>query len=71
MRNHKGNLNPMYGKRHSEESKRQISDTQKERYKELNNAYMTQHVKMDELLQSESFNQWLKQILREEMINLL
>lgn len=33
-----GNLNPMYGKRHSLETKKKISDSQKERYKIIKKA---------------------------------
>lgn len=70
--NHQGNLNPMYGKRHSEESKQKISQSQKERYnqykKAINGIY---HATMDELLQSESFDNRLRQIIREEAMKLL
>lgn len=33
-----GNLNPMYGKRHSQETKQKISDSQKERYETIKRA---------------------------------
>ena len=66
--NHKGSFNPMYGKRHNELSKRQISVSQKERYQKLKNAYLTQSASMDDLLNSESFQNRMKQIIREEII---
>ena len=70
--NHQGNLNPMYGKRHSEESKQKISQSQKERYNQYKNAVNgIHHATMDELLQSESFNNRLRQIIREEAMKLL
>lgn len=71
MINHKGSLNPMYGKRHNVESKRQISNSQKERYQRLMNAYQTQSAKMDDLLNSESFKDRMKEIIREEIIKVL
>ena len=67
-RNHQGNLNPMYGKRHSQETKQKISDSQKSRYEQYKNAMNNHHATMDELLQSESFNNRLRQIIREEAI---
>ena len=33
-----GNLNPMYGKRHSTDTKKKISDSQKQRYQAIRNA---------------------------------
>lgn len=69
--NHKGSANPMWGKRHNEESKRQISNSQKERYQKLKNAYQTQSGKMDDLLNSESFQYRMKEIIREEIIKIL
>ena len=36
--NREGNLNPMFGKRHSTESKKKISDTQKARYAAIRKA---------------------------------
>lgn len=70
-RSHEGNLNPMYGKRHSQETKQKISDSQKSRYEQYKNAMNNHHATMDELLQSESLNNRLRQIIREEAIKLL
>ena len=33
-----GNLNPMYGKRHSTDTKKKISDSQKQRYQAIRKA---------------------------------
>ena len=35
-----GNLNPMWGKRHDEETKKKISDAQKKRYAAIRKALM-------------------------------
>lgn len=39
-----GSLNPMYGKRHSTETKRRISDSQKQRYQAIRKALKEQEL---------------------------
>ena len=39
-----GNLNPMYGKRHSTDSKKKISDSQKQRYQAIRKALKEQEL---------------------------
>lgn len=39
-----GNLNPMYGKRHSQETKKKISDSQKQRYQTIRKALEEQEL---------------------------
>lgn len=39
-----GNLNPMYGKRHSQETKKKISDSQKQRYQAIRKALKEQEL---------------------------
>lgn len=60
MINHKGSMNPMYGKRHSEITKQKISDTQKQRFERYRNA---QHISMDEFLKSESLNRRIIEVV--------
>ena len=63
--NHQGNLNPMWGKKHSAESKQKINDSQKLRYQQLNNPINNvNHVTMDEYLQEESFQLGLIKIIK-------
>lgn len=56
---HEGNLNPMYGKRHDEMTKRKISDSQKARYAAMRNAIKTEN--------ENSF----KKVIREELERIL
>lgn len=71
-RNHQGNLNPMFGKRHTEESKQKISQSQKERYNQYKNAMNgIHHTTMDELLSNESFNRRIEKVIKESLIKLL
>lgn len=70
--NHQNNLNPFYGHRHSIESKQKMSDSQKARYQQYRNALDNiHHVTMDEFLNNESFHHQLKEIIREEIKNIL
>ena len=39
-----GNLNPMYGKRHSTDTKKKISDSQKQRYETIRKALQEQEL---------------------------
>ena len=39
-----GNLNPMYGKRHSIDTKKKISDSQKQRYETIRKALQEQEL---------------------------
>ena len=39
-----GNLNPMYGKRHSTDTKKKISDSQKQRYQAIRKALKEQDI---------------------------
>ena len=52
-----GSLNPMYGRRHTVQSKRQISDSLKQRYKKMKN----------DLPKEEELNEVIRRILREEL----
>lgn len=56
---HEGNLNPMYGKRHDEKTKRKISDSQKARYVAMRNAIKTENESS------------LKKVIREELERML
>ena len=70
--NHQGNLNPMFGKRHSAESKQKISQSQKERYNQYKNAMNgIHHTTMDELLNNESFNRRIEKVIKESLIKIL
>ena len=70
--NHQGNLNPMFGKRHSAESKQKISQSQKERYNQYKNAMNgIHHTTMSELLQSEIFNRKVEKVVMESINKLL
>lgn len=53
-----GNLNPMYGKRHSVETKQKISQTQKERYQAIRKA-----ISEDLLKQGQTDTQTRKEVL--------
>ena len=69
--NHQGNLNPMFGKRHTQETKQKISDSQKSRYEQYKNAMNNHHATMDELLQSEIFNRKVEKVIMESINKLL
>lgn len=56
---HEGNLNPMYGKRHDEVTKRKISDSQKARYAAMRDVVKTENISC------------LKQVIREELERML
>lgn len=63
-----GAANPMYGKRHSIESKQKMSDAAKLRNKMYKEALKNQHhVSMDELLSNTSVKESISRIIREEI----
>ena len=61
-----GNLNPMFGKRHSEETKERISDTQQARYAAIRKAI---HERVDILDYGDNDPQTRREILRHLLDN--
>ena len=51
-RSREGNLNPMYGKRQSLETKQKISDSQKKRYEIIRQKLKSENINLNELMGS-------------------
>lgn len=62
QRSREGNLNPMFGKRQSPETKQKISNSQKERYEKIRQELQSESVKVDNVEQDAKLDllkQWL------------
>jgi hypothetical protein len=63
-----GEANPMYGKRHSDETKRKQSEAAKKRYSEINKLKQVHYTTMDELLANNpSVKESINRIIKEEI----
>jgi SRSO17 transposase len=64
-----GNLNPMWGKKQSYETKQKISDTQRKRYQMMRQMVKQQQEQkaMMNVMDSPTFTNSVKQIVREEL----
>lgn len=69
----KGANNPFYGKRHTDEEKRKISDTQKQRYQMMRRMVQEQNDRnsAERALRNEAIRRQLRSIIREEIKKLL
>ena len=64
-----GNLNPMWGKKQSYETKQKIADTQRKRYQMMRQMVKQQQEQktMMNVMDSANFTNRIKQIVREEL----
>lgn len=64
-----GNLNPMFGKRHSEETKKKISNSQKKRYAAIQKAIREQDILQFAQADDESRKELIHQLLDKNNIS--
>lgn len=64
-----GNLNPMFGKRHSEETKKKISNSQKKRYAAIQKAIREQDILQFAQADGESRKELIHQLLDKNNIS--
>lgn len=69
-----GERNPMYGRKHSQESKNKMSKAaikRNQEYQRYKQAMDSQHITMDELLSNKPLNELINQVIKEQIDKLL
>lgn len=68
----KGQANPMWGRKQSDEARRKQSEAAKKRHQEYQKWKDSQaHITMDEFLGSQPMREYISSLIREEINNLL
>lgn len=63
-----GQNNPMYGRKHTDETRRKQSEAAKNRYKEYQKWKCGQdHITMDEFLNSKPIKEYIAKVIKEEI----
>ncbi len=66
-----GEANPMWGRHHSDETKRKQSEAAKKRWAEVKKMQSIHHITMDELLSNEAFTAYIDRIITEQISNII
>ena len=66
-----GSQNPFYGRKHSDESKRKMSQAAKKRFEDIEKLKNIHHITIDEFLSNESMKAYLNKIILEQINKLL